>query len=113
MASNCCCDSVLDIGCGSTCNDLIITAVAPVNGVYELRSTSPYQYTEPVSFTAGDTLVFPLQNFNPNALHSLQLYQNGVRVFLQDADENLYDCLRFQAQISGAKPAPTIDLIIV
>lgn len=113
MASNCCCDSVLDIGCGSTCGNLTINAVAPANGVYELRSTTPYQYSEPVSFTAGDVLVFPLQNFNPNALHNLQLYQNGVRVFFEDADENLYDCLQFLAQVSGAAPAPTIDLIIV
>jgi hypothetical protein len=113
MASNCCCENPLDIGCGSTCNNLTITAVAPVNGVYELRSISPYQYAESITLLAGDTLVFSLQNFNPNALHSLQLYQNGVRVSLEDTDENLYDCLRFQAQISGAKPAPTIDLIIV
>ena len=113
MASNCCCDSVLDIGCGSTCGNLTINAVAPANGVYELRSTTPYQYSEPVSFTAGDTLVFPLQNFNPNTLHNLQLYQNGVRVFFEDTDGNLYDCLQFRAQVSGAAPAPTIDLIII
>lgn len=113
MASNCCCDSVLDIGCGSTCNNLTITAVAPVDGVYELRSISPYQYAESITVMAGATLVFPMQNFNPNALHSLQLYQNGVRVSLEDTAENTYDCLQLRTVISGAALAPTIDLILV
>jgi hypothetical protein len=113
MASNCCCDSVLDIGCGTACGDLTITAIAPVDGTYELRSITPYQYAESITLSAGDLLVFPLQNFNPNALHSLQLYMNGVRVSLEDTEENQYDCLQLRTVISGAALAPTIDLIII
>jgi hypothetical protein len=113
MASNCCCDSVLDLGCGTACSNLTITAVAPVDGTYELRSITPYQYAESITLSAGDLLVFSLQNFNPNALHSFQLYMNGARVSLEDTDENLYDCLQLRTVISGAAPAPTIDLIII
>lgn len=113
MASNCCCENALDIGCGTACSDLTITTVAPVDGMYELRSISPYQHAESITLFAGDLLVFSLKNFNPNALHSLQLYMNGVRVSLEDADDNIYDCLQLRTLISGTTLAPTIDLIIV
>jgi hypothetical protein len=110
---SCCCENILDLGCAKACGLLKINAVAPSDATYQLRSKTPYQQAIDLDLLAGEFLHFPIRDFNPNALHDFELYQDGVRVYFEDDEENIFDCLRLRTIIDGAPAQETAALQII
>lgn len=108
-----CCESSLDLGCVTTCEDLVISYLSPVLQNYTLVVAFGGEVTETTSLIdVGLPLSFDISDLNESFTFSGYVRdQTGTRLVFVDPSTLIeYDCFQFKTKIGLTINQPSITL---
>lgn len=119
MGKNCCicCElGTLNLGCVTTCQNLVISYLSPAQQEYTLVIEFAGQITEITStIDAGLPLQFDISGLNESNTFTAYIRDEvtGDRIDFEDASNNPYDCFLFQTKIGLTVNQPSITLTLL
>lgn len=110
----CCEIGTLNLGCVTTCADLVVTYLAPALDTYTLVVAFGGEITEIVStIDIGLPLSFDISGLNESYTYTGYVRNSsGDTIVFIDSDLNQYDCFQFKTKVGLTVNQPSITLTL-